>query len=338
MKYNSFNFNSKNILITGGAGFIGSNLAFYFQKHYPDAKVTIFDKFRNQERFSNGNLKSFGHYKNLIGFNGKVIAGDITSKEDLARLESMDWDFIFHQAAISDTRVYNQNIIMRTNVNAFMDLMELAVSKNAAMVYASSAATYGDSPSPQKVGNSENPGNPYGYSKLAMDNVSREFMKRYPDMTIVGLRYFNVYGPGEFYKDKTASTIVQFGHQILNGKAPKLFEHSDRILRDFIFIEDIVQANVLSAVTEQSGIYNVGTGISRSFQNIADLLQQNLKTTLGTKYIPNPYSSGYQDDTKADIEESITRLGYKPNYSLEDGIAAYTDEIKRLFKEEVEHV
>ncbi len=338
MKYNDFNFNNKNILITGGAGFIGCNLAFYFQKHYPDANVTVFDKFRNQERFSNGNLKSFGHYKNLIGFKGKVIAGDITSKEDLAGLESMDWDFIFHQAAISDTRVYNQNIIMRTNVNAFIDLMELAVSKNAAMVYASSAATYGDTPSPQKVGNSENPGNPYGYSKLAMDNVSRQFIKHYPDMTIVGLRYFNVYGPGEFYKDKTASTIVQFGHQILNGKAPELFEHSDKILRDFIFVEDVVQANILSAITEQSGIYNVGTGISRSFQEIADLLQQNLKTTLGTKYIPNPYSSGYQDDTKADIEESITKLGYKPNYSLEDGITAYTDEIKRLFKEEVEHV
>ncbi|MCP4670088.1 MAG: ADP-glyceromanno-heptose 6-epimerase [Desulfobacula sp.] len=338
MKYNDFNFNKKNILITGGAGFIGSNLAFYFQKHYPDARVCVFDKFRNQEKFSNGNLKSFGHYKNLIGFNGKVIAGDINAKDDLSRLESMDWDFIFHNAAISDTRVYNQNIIMRTNVNAFTDLLELAVSKNAAMVYASSAATYGDSPSPQKVGNSENPGNPYGYSKFAMDNISRDFMKRYPGMTIVGLRYFNVYGPGEFYKDKTASTIVQFGHQILNGKAPKLFEHSDKIMRDFIFIEDVVQANILSAVTEQSGVYNVGTGISRSFQEIADLLQQNLKTTLGTKYIPNPYSSGYQDDTRADIKESMAMLGYKPNYSLEDGIAAYADEIKRLYKEEVEHV
>jgi len=338
MKYNNFDFNKKNILITGGAGFIGSNLAFYFQENFPDARIVVFDIFRNQDRFENGNLKSFGHYKNLIGFNGEVITGDINNKEDLSRLESIDWDFIFHHAAISDTRVYDQNIVMRTNVNAFTDLMELALLKNAVMVYASSAATYGDTPSPQKVGNGENPGNPYGYSKLAMDCVARGYMKRHPEMTIVGLRYFNVYGPREYYKDQTASTIIQFGHQILKGKAPKLFEHSEKIMRDFIFIKDVVQANILSAVTKNNGVYNVGTGISRSFQEIADLLQKNLGTDLGTKYIPNPYSTGYQDDTKADIKESTDKLGYKPEYSLENGIAAYTDEIKMVFEQEVENV
>ena len=87
MKYCDIDFNDKTILITGGAGFIGSNLAFYFQENFPEAKVVVFDRFVSEETFSNGNLKSFGHFKNLIGFNGEVISGNITSKKDLERLK-----------------------------------------------------------------------------------------------------------------------------------------------------------------------------------------------------------------------------------------------------------
>ena len=104
MKYNNIDFNNKSVLITGGAGFIGSNLAFYFQNNFPDCKVVVFDCFRGGETLSNGNLKSFGHYKNLIGFNGIVISGDINDKDDLARLDDhYKFDYIFHEAAISDT-------------------------------------------------------------------------------------------------------------------------------------------------------------------------------------------------------------------------------------------
>ncbi len=81
MKYSNYDFNNKTILITGAAGFIGSNLAFYFQENYPDATVVALDMFRSGETFSNGNLKSFGHFKNLLGFNGVVISGDITDKK-----------------------------------------------------------------------------------------------------------------------------------------------------------------------------------------------------------------------------------------------------------------
>ena len=93
-------FNNKYILITGGAGFIGSNLAHYFQENYPDAKVVVFDIFRTGDRFANGNLKSFGHYQNLLGFRGEIISGDITNPNDLQRLRDFKFDYIFHQAAI----------------------------------------------------------------------------------------------------------------------------------------------------------------------------------------------------------------------------------------------
>ena len=126
MMYNKIDFNNKAILITGGAGFIGSSLAFYLQENFPNSKVIVFDCFRNNEIFPNSNLKSFGHYKNLIGFKGGIICGNINNQADLALLADYKFDYVFHQAAISDTRVYDQEIIMKTNVNSFYDLLEIA--------------------------------------------------------------------------------------------------------------------------------------------------------------------------------------------------------------------
>ena len=335
MKYIDIDFNDKTILITGGAGFIGSNLAFYFQDNYPDAKVVVFDKFRSGEKLSNGNLKSFGHFKNLLGFNGIVISGDINDKDALKNLEeSYKFDYIFHQAAISDTTADEQDLMIKTNVNAYEELLKIAIKHQANMVYASSAATYGNAPSPQSVG-VENPGNVYGFSKLMMDNVTKSYLEKGVDISIVGLRYFNVYGPREFYKNKTASTVVQFGHQILKGDTPKLFEGSDKILRDFIYIEDVIQANIKACEPKKSGIYNVGTGKARSFQDIADILQRELGTDLGTEYIPNPFSSQYQFHTEANISSTKENLGYEPRFEMEDGIAAYISEIKKLYESEV---
>ena len=124
--------------------------------------------------------------------------------------------------------------------------------------------------------------------------------------------------------------VIQLGHQILNDQAPKLFEGSHQILRDFINIEDVVQANIKACNPKQNGTYNIGTGIPRSFQDIADILQQELGTDLGNKYIPNPYD-GYQMHTQADISASKMNLDFEPVISLEEGIKAYIPEIKRLY-------
>jgi len=334
MKHIENTLEGKTILITGGAGFIGSSLAFYFQQNHPDAKVVVLDSFRSGEKLSNGNLKSFGHFKNLLGFKGEIISGDINDKDLLLQLETdYKFDYIFHEAAISDTTAQEQDLMIKTNVNAYKDLLELAIAHNANMIYASSAATYGNAVSPQKVGN-ESPQNVYGFSKLSMDNLSREYMQK-SDITIVGLRYFNVYGPREYFKNTTASMVLQFGHQLLAGKNPRLFEDSDKILRDFIYIEDIIQANIKEMHPKQSGIYNVGTGKARSFQDIVDILQQELGTSLKCEYIPNPFIGSYQFHTEADISSSREGLGYEPLFEMEDAIKAYVPEIKRLFKEEV---
>jgi ADP-L-glycero-D-manno-heptose 6-epimerase len=326
--YNNIDFNKKTILITGGAGFIGSNLAFYFQENFPHSKIIVFDCFRSDEIFPNGNLKSFGHYKNLIGFKGDVICGNINNQVDLALLGDYKFDYIFHQAAISDTRVYDQEIIMKTNVNSFHDLLAISKKDSAVMVYASSAATYGNLPSPQTVG-IESPENPYGFSKYIMDQIATRYLKENPDLLIVGLRFFNVYGPREYYKANTSSMVIQLGHQILDGKIPRLFKGSDRIFRDFIYIDDVLQACIKACDSKQNGSYNVATGIPRSFQEIADILQNELDTDLGTEYFSNPYD-GYQMNTKADILSTRKNLSFMPRFSLEKGIKAYIPEILRL--------
>ena len=325
MHNNKLNFNKKTILITGGAGFIGSNLAFYFQDNFPMSKVVIFDCFRNNKISSNGNLLSFGHYKNLTGFKGNVICGNINNKDDLKELDNFKFDFIFHNAAISDTREYDQELVMQTNVNSFYDLLKIANKNNAVMVYASSAATYGSLPSPQTVGN-EGPENPYGFSKYLMDQIAKNYSLDFPKMNIVGLRFFNVYGRREFYKAKTSSMVIQLAHQILDGNPPRLFHNSDKIFRDFIYIDDVLQAMIQACNANTNGLYNVGTGISRSFLDIANILQKNLGTNFEIDYFPNPYA-GYQLNTQANIEDTKNNLNFEPFFNLEDGIKHYLPDI-----------
>lgn len=325
------NFNNKTILITGGAGFIGSNIAFYLQENYPQSNVVIFDIFRSEALFSNGNLQSFGHYKNLIGFTGEVICGDIKSANDLKLLSDYKFDYIFHMAAISDTRVYDQKIVMQNNVNSFYKLLDIAKKDQTTMVYASSAATYGSLASPQRLG-MENPESPYGFSKYIMDQIAKKYNDKNPDMTIIGLRFFNVYGVREYFKDKTSSMVIQLAHQILAGKSPRLFAGSDKIFRDFVHIDDVVDACIFSSQDgRESGVYNIGSGKARSFQDIADILQQELNTKLDIEYFKNPYDC-YQMHTLADISWSSEYLNYNPKITLEDGIKKTIPYIKKMFE------
>lgn len=323
-------FDYSNILITGGAGFIGSNLAHYFDKYYKNARVVVFDKFRDDSTFPNGNPTSLGHFKNLLDFGGEIIAGDLNNPADLERLGDIKWNFIFHQAAISDTTQTNQEIIMRTNLNSFRVLLNLAHKTEAKMIYASSAATYGNSLAPNCVGSGEMPENVYGFSKLGMDKLTQSILAKDEGGKIVGLRYFNVFGKRESFKGKTASMILQLGIQAIKNKKVRLFKHGEQ-KRDFVYIDDVVAANICAASANCNGVFNVGSGVARSFNDIVSIL----KTHLGdfeVEYFDNPYSF-YQAHTQADISQTQAKLNYIPKFSLEDGIKEYIGEITQIAKD-----
>ncbi|MCF1182788.1 ADP-glyceromanno-heptose 6-epimerase [Marichromatium gracile] len=319
----------KTVLVTGGAGFIGSNVALHLQRHHPGCRVVVVDCFGAAADAPGP--RAFGHYLNLIDFAGELICGDLTEPRDLARLQRLRYDLILHFAAVSDTRVYDQAAILRANVNVFADLLRLAARRGADLVYASSAATYGAAPAPQRIGH-EAPDTPYGFSKLKMDQMAARFRQEHPGLAVAGLRFFNVYGPREYFKGTTASMVLQLGHQLLAGRAPRLFHGSEHILRDFVHVEDVVRAVLAAAAGRVSGVFNVGSGRAESFARVLELLQQGLGTALPIDYIDNPHHA-YQTHTRAELETTRAALGYAPEYDLARGVAAYLPEIRRSYRE-----
>ncbi len=298
------------ILITGGAGFIGSNLARSLQNKYPNAKVYILDNF------------STGHFKNLTGFKGEIITGDIKDKDLWQYLRKyFSFDVIFHQAAITDTTVTDQKLMMETNADSLRYILESALEWNSKVIYASSAGVYGNTSPPMREEEGLEPENIYGFSKLMMDRIAINYMEKYPHMRIIGLRYFNVYGPGEAFKGKSASMIYQLAVKILHGQKPKLFKWGEQ-KRDFVYVRDVIKANLLALEKDISGIFNVGTGRARSFNEIMKILNEELGTDYEPEYFDCPYDF-YQEHTEADISKIKKALGYEPSYTLEEGIRDY---------------
>ena len=296
----------KKYLVTGGAGFIGSNIAKTLEAQ--GHEVTVLDDFSKN-----------GHFKNLIGFKGDVITADLFEYMPT----DMYFDAIFHEAAITDTTVMDQKAMMEQNVEAFKNLLAFAADNEIKkVIYASSAATYGNGPVPNVETQPTHPENVYGFSKAIMDNVARQFADDNNDMKITGLRYFNVYGPGEYFKGKMASMVYQLYNQMKAGKRPRVFKHGEQ-MRDFVYVKDIVKINLCALNNgKETGVYNAATGIPRDYNDIIKCLNKELGTNLEPEYIDNPYPF-FQLKTQADITKSKEKLGYEPDYSLEAGIADY---------------
>jgi ADP-L-glycero-D-manno-heptose 6-epimerase len=297
----------KKYLVTGGAGFIGSNIALALESERK-AKVVVLDDF------------SSGNYKNLLGFGGDIIADSILSKDWFAKAGKVD--AVFHQAAVVDTTETDQRKMMAANVDGFRNVLEYAAQYGVKrVVYASSAAVYGNSKCPMREDQEPTPENVYGFSKAIMDNVAREFADAHKDMTVVGLRYFNVYGPHEYYKGKMASMVFQLYGQLKAGRRPRIFKYGEQ-MRDFVYVKDLVRINLNALDAEKSCVCNAATGKPGNFNEVIEALNKALKTDLAPEYFDNPYGF-YQNKTQADLRQAKTLLNYRPEWSLADGIADY---------------
>jgi ADP-L-glycero-D-manno-heptose 6-epimerase len=293
------------VLVTGGAGFIGSNVVKLLEKK--GAKTFILDNF------------SCSDFRNLRDVKGEIICSDVLDEKVLKKLPKLD--AVIHEAAVTDTTLKDDTKMIMVNFNGFKNVLFFCLSKKIKLIYASSAGVYGNGPFPAKEKQVLNPLNSYSYSKCLCDWFSQKIFKRTKSL-IVGLRYFNVYGPNEYHKEKSASMIYQLYLQIKKGKNPRIFKYGEQ-KRDFIYVKDVARITVDSLGLKRSVILNVGTGVGRTFNEIISILNKVLNQNLKPHYFDNPYAEVYQNYTEADIS-LLQRLGMQPKFSLEEGIKDYT--------------
>ena len=308
----------KHVLVTGGSGFIGSNLALEIQRRFPEAQVTTLDDFRSSS------------FKNLIGFKGETLAYDCAQREWLEIFRNRPCDVIFHLASITDTTVLDEKKMIFDNVEGFRNILELASAKKSEVIYASSAGVYGNGvapggtagggsqDTPMKEEDGGKPNNVYGFSKWVMDQLAQGYEGK---LKIVGLRYFNVFGPGESFKGLAASMIYQLAQQMLAGKRPRIFKWGEQ-RRDFIYVKDVVEATLRAREAKHNTVLNIGTGQSNSFNEVIDALNEGLGTRLEPDYFDNPYNF-YQDFTQADMTRTRREIGFEAKFTTREGILDY---------------
>jgi ADP-L-glycero-D-manno-heptose 6-epimerase len=300
---------SPNLVVTGGAGFIGSNLTLALQEKFPNARLTVIDDFRS------------GDFKNLAGYHGDLVAQNLATLGWREQFGDERVDAIFHLASITDTTNHDQFEQTHDNVESFRRILNFARTTKTPIIYASSASTYGAASEASIESTVAAPANIYAFSKAIMDNIAIREAKENPEWIIIGLRYFNVYGPREAHKGVPASMVYHLSKQMKAGQRPRIFKHGEQ-KRDFVYVKDIVQGSVLALGAKQSGIYNLGSGQARSFNELIDVLNKSLGTNLRPDYIDNPHAH-YQNFTQADLSRVRGAIGYEPEYSLEAGVKDY---------------
>ncbi|PYK04189.1 MAG: ADP-glyceromanno-heptose 6-epimerase [Verrucomicrobia bacterium] len=300
---------SPNFIVTGGAGFIGSNLTLALQEKFPDARLTVIDDFRS------------GNFKNLAGYRGDFVAQNLATLDWRKQFDDESFDAIFHLASITDTTLHDQFLQVHDNVESFRRILNFARPAETRIIYASSAATYGSATEASVESNGAAPANIYAFSKVIIDNIAIRAAAESPDWTIIGLRYFNVYGPREAHKGVPASMVYHLAQQMKGGQRPRIFKHGEQ-KRDFVYVKDAVEGSILALGAKDSGIYNLGCGQARSFNELVDVLNRCLGTKLQADYVDNPHAH-YQNFTQADLTNARSALGYEPRFPLEDGVRDY---------------
>ena len=305
------------IIVTGGAGFIGSNLVHGLNKMgYTD--ILIVDNLSKSEKHLNMNRLGFSDY--------------IDKYEFIENLDSYtDVDVVFHLGACSNTTETDGIYMMDINYEYSKTLYTFCQKRNARFIYASSASVYGNGDNGfTELRENEYPLNIYAYSKFLFDQWVRK-QEWKSENQVVGLRYFNVYGPQENHKGPMASVIYHFHNQIRAEGCINVFEGSEDYIRDFVYVKDVIDVNLfLLANPGVSGIFNVGTGKAESFMKIAQIMsEENGGVEVKTIPFPEHLKGKYQKFTQADLT-NLREAGYDaPFISLDDGVRDYA----RILKE-----
>lgn len=302
------------VLVTGGAGFIGSNLIAYLLKN----KV---EKIRVLDNLSTGHFKNIAEYQELPNF--EFIEGDIRDI-DMCQQACNGMDYVLHQAALGSVpRSINDPITSNeVNIAGFLNMLVAVRDQNVKrMVYAASSSTYGDSKGLPKVEDKiGRPLSPYAVTKYVNELYADVFAKTY-DMEIIGLRYFNVFGPNQDPDGAYAAVIPKFINLMLNDQVP-IINGDGKISRDFTYVENAVQANVKAMLTKNdkaiNEVYNVACGDSTSLNELVEILKNETGVTLEVTHGPNRV--GDIEHSLADISKARERISYAPEVDINEGL------------------
>jgi ADP-L-glycero-D-manno-heptose 6-epimerase len=326
------------IIVTGGAGFIGSNLVHELNAH-GHTDILVVDNLSTEPSPAQQKIASHPERK-FLNLDGAHFADYLDKHEFREALAAGDFDnapirAILHQGACSNTLEDDGRYMMDTNFTASKEILHFALDRAIPLVYASTAAVYGASQNFAPVPANEHPLNIYGWSKLVFDNYLRRLLA--PDSetsihsTVVGLRYFNVYGPREHHKGRMASVLHHFTAQLKDTGVIRMFQGSGGFAdgeqrRDFVYVRDLCRMNLFFAgllsdvatnpTTIYRGIVNAGTGQATTFKAIAEALIATHKIPGRIEYIPFPedLAGRYQHFTQADIA-SLRALGYQSPFT-----------------------
>jgi ADP-L-glycero-D-manno-heptose 6-epimerase len=313
------------IIVTGGAGFIGSNIVKGLnQRGFKD--ILVVDDLTDGQKFKNLVDCEILDYMDKDEFISHIV-DDVTFPDYI--------EAIFHEGACSTTTEWNGKFMMENNYEYSKELLHYCIEHQIQFIYASSAATYGNNTTFTEKTANENPINVYGYSKFLFDQYVRRLLPE-AQSQIVGLRYFNVYGPGEEHKGGMASVAFHLNHQLKTTGKVKLFEGCDGYangeqLRDFIYVGDAVDVNLwFLDHPDISGVFNCGTGRAEPFNNVATaVLKWHQRGEL--EYIPFPekLKGHYQSYTQADLT-LLRTAGYEGQFkTVAQGTAEYLDYLNK---------
>ena len=312
------------IIVTGGAGMIGSNIIEGLNKSGHN-DIIVVDHLKNGEKFRNISDLDISDY-----YDKKDFISLIKDRNDFGQI-----DAVYHEGACSNTLEWDGQYMMENNYEYSKVLLHYCLDRKIPFFYASSAATYGDSTVYKENPENENPINIYGYSKYLFDQYVRRHESSF-ESQVVGFRYFNVYGPKEQHKGSMASVAFHFNNQIETGENPKLFEGSGGFdngeqRRDFIFVGDVVKVNLwMMAHSDVSGIFNIGTGNSQSFNEVANsVINYHGKGEINYIPFPDELKGNYQSFTEADLTKLRT-IGFDGSFkTVQEGVKEYMQWLHR---------